>query len=84
MIKKTSDKKVNTSALSRKYKCDVNKIISLFKKDKNDYEISCALGIDVLKVLQVRQDIASFYERERQQRLKKNKSSTNFFTVKPR
>lgn len=84
MLKRNNDSKLNTRTLSSKYKCDVNKIISLFKKDKNDYEISCSLGIDVLKVIQVRQDIAAFYERERQQRLKKNKNSTNFFTVKPR
>lgn len=68
---------VNASALSKKYKCDVNRLIRLWKKGKSDVEISRSLGIDTLKILQLRQEITHLYEKDRQKRLKK-KFATNF------
>lgn len=64
---------VNTAALSKKYKCDVNRLIRFWKKGKSDFEISQSLGLDMIKILQVRQEIAYIHERERQQRLRKSK-----------
>ncbi|PKM87142.1 MAG: hypothetical protein CVU87_10255 [Firmicutes bacterium HGW-Firmicutes-12] len=65
-----SKSQINTTALSKKYKCDVNRIIRLWKKERNDFEVSQSLGIDAIKLLQIRQEIAYLYERERQKRLK--------------
>lgn len=62
---------LNVVALSRKYKCDVNRIIRLWKKEKSDFEISQSLSIDMVKLLQVRQEIAYNFEKERQQKIKK-------------
>jgi hypothetical protein len=59
---------VDTPALSRKYKCDINRIIRSWKKGKTDMEISKVMGIDVIKVFQIRQEIAAIHERERQRR----------------
>ncbi len=75
---------VNIPALSKKYKCDVKKIIRSWKKDKGDFEISKTLGIDMLKIVQLRQEIGGIYERERQKQLKKTFPSKSFFTSKPR
>jgi len=57
---------VDTKALSKKYKCDINKIIKAWKNGKNDYELSQVLGINMVKLTQIRQDITSAHEKERQ------------------
>jgi len=74
----------NTVALSKKYKCDVGKLVRFWKKDKSDFEISQSLGIDMMKVMQIRQEIAYMCEKERQQRQKRSFPSRNIFTNKPR
>ena len=74
----------NTAALSKKYKCDVGRLVRLWKKDKGDIEISQNLGIDIMKVMQIRHEIAYLCEKERQQRDKKSFPSTYFLTNKPR
>ena len=61
---------INVAALSKKYRCDVNRLIRLWKNSQSDYEVSQSVGIDPLKVLEVRQEIASLYERERYQKPK--------------
>ena len=62
---------VDTVALSKKYKCDINRIIRAWKSGKNDYDLSQALGINTIKLMQIRQDIAAVHEKERQQTYKK-------------
>ena len=75
----------NTAALSKKYKCDVSRLVRFWKKGKSDFEISQSLGIDMFKVVQIRQEIAYLCEKERQQRYKRNILSRNFSTTnKPR
>ncbi|MCR4442132.1 MAG: hypothetical protein QHH10_07640 [Peptococcaceae bacterium] len=61
----------NINSLSKKYKCDVNKLIRYWKNEKNDFEISRCLGIDMLKIIQIRQEIAWLCEKERQKQIKK-------------
>ncbi len=76
MVKNRQDT-INTASLSKKYKCDVQKLIRCWKKEKNDLEVSQALGIDVLKLSQIREEITNLYERERQQRIKKKSFPTS-------
>lgn len=71
---------VNTVILSKKYKCDVKKLIRYWKNEKSDFEISQALGINMMKLLQIRQEIADFHEKERQQRLKRGLSQNHKFS----
>lgn len=73
---------LNIAVLSKKYKCDVNKIIRYWKNDKSDFEVSHALGIDTIKLMTIRQEITSLYEKERQQRLKKERVAGLVFTDK--
>lgn len=75
---------LNTAALSKKYKCDVNRLIRYWKNGKNDFEISQALGLDMLKILQIRQEIAYLHERERQLSHKKTLSKKSIFKHNPR
>jgi hypothetical protein len=74
--------KVNTTALSKKYKCDVNRIIRLWKNEKSDFEISQSLSIDTIKLQQIRQEIAHLYEKERQKRFKDTHPTGLAFTDK--
>jgi hypothetical protein len=74
---------VDTAALSKKYKCDINKIIKAWKNGKNDFELSNTLGIDTIKLMQIRQDIAFIHEKHRQQRLKNNYPSKTSILFKP-
>ncbi len=57
---------LNATALSKKYKCDVNRLIRSWKKGKTDFEIASSLGIDMLTILQVRREITCICEKERQ------------------
>lgn len=75
---------INTAALSKKYKCDVNRLIRLWKKGKTDFEISQSLGIDILKIMQVRQEITFLHERDRQHRNKLAAGKQTIFTHNPR
>ncbi|MGI6588060.1 MAG: hypothetical protein ACOX2N_04660 [Peptococcia bacterium] len=74
---------VDTTALSKKYKCDVNKIIRAWKKEITDHELSKKLGINKLKLMQIRQEIASIHERERQRSLQKKFSTKTSLLFKP-
>lgn len=74
---------LNTAALSKKYKCDVNHLIRLWKKSRSDLEISQSLGIDIFKILQVRQEITYLHERERQQRSRLSVQQKTIFTHNP-
>jgi len=77
-VKKLQRKKkgpIDTVALSKKYKCDVNRIIRAWKNGKNDYELSQALGINTIKLMQIRQEIAAAHEKERQQNRKRSYSA---------
>jgi len=75
---------LNTAALSKKYKCDVSRLIRLWKKGRSDFEISQSLGVDILKILQVRQEITFLHERERQQRGRHSLQQRTIFTQNPR
>ncbi|HHX96742.1 MAG TPA: hypothetical protein GX687_04685 [Clostridia bacterium] len=59
---------IDITALSKKYKCDVHKIIRAWKKDIEDHELSLITGIDEFKLNQIRQEITLYHERERQYR----------------
>lgn len=61
---------VDIKKLSKKYKLDVGKIIKAWKNDKNDLEISAALDIDMLKILQIRQDVEEAHIKARTSRKK--------------
>ncbi len=74
---KNRQEPINTALLTKKYKCDIQKLIRFWKKEKNDLEISQALGIDVLKLSQIREEITNLYERERQRRIKKKSFPTS-------
>lgn len=77
------DHQLNLSSLSKKYRCDVNRLIRFWKKGHNDFEISQALGIDMIKLLQIRQEIASIYEKKRSKENSKT-SQKPYFMLKPR
>lgn len=74
---------VDVAALSKKYKCDVKRIIRAWKNGKNDYELSQTLGIDMLKIMQIRQEIAYIHEKARQQSLKTNFTTKTSQLFKP-
>ncbi len=75
---------LNTAALSKKYRCDVNRLIRLWKSGLSDFEISQNLGIDLFKVLQIRQEIAYLHERERQLQTKLAAKQKSLFIHSPR
>jgi len=56
---------VDVKKLTKKYKVDVDKIIRGWKADKTDTEISQALNVDLLKLLQIRQEIEEAHLQER-------------------
>lgn len=62
---RTAKNPINAAALSKKYKCDVGKLIRWWKMERNDFEIAGKLGIDTLKLLQIRQEITHLCEKER-------------------
>ncbi|NLW25627.1 MAG: hypothetical protein GXY91_10415 [Clostridia bacterium] len=64
---------IDIKKLSKKYKTDINKIIRAWKADKTDMEISQALNIDLLKLLQIRQEIEDAHLKQRQERGQKLK-----------
>ena len=74
----------NTAVLSKKYKCDVGRLVRFWKKGKSDFEISQSLGLDMIKVMQIRQEIAYLCEKERQHRPNKSFTSKDVITNKPR
>ncbi|MDD2433424.1 MAG: hypothetical protein PHX01_07045 [Clostridia bacterium] len=74
---------VDVAALSKKYKCDVKKIIRAWKNEKGDYELTKVLGINMLKLMQIRQEIATAYEKKRQKNLQKSFSTKSSFLFKP-
>jgi flagellar basal body-associated protein FliL len=74
---------VDIAALSKKYKCDVKRIIRAWKNEKNDSELSQALGINVLKLTQIRQDIATAHTKERQRHQKKSSAAKTSLLFKP-
>lgn len=65
---------VDVKKLTKKYKVDVNRVIQGWKADRTDMEISKALGVDLLKLLQIRQEIE---ETCLQDRLIKKKGTSN-------
>ncbi len=71
-IKASTKTPIDTKALSKKYKCNVNRLIKLWQNDHTDFEISQRLGIDLFKVLQVRQEITYLAERARHPRTNQN------------
>ncbi|HHZ16306.1 MAG TPA: hypothetical protein PLJ33_03350 [Peptococcaceae bacterium] len=73
---------INPVALSKKYKCDVGKIIRAWKNGKNDLELSKMLGINMYKLVQIRQDITYAHEKARQNE-KKNASFKTSLLLKP-
>ncbi|NLT95133.1 MAG: hypothetical protein GXW85_06295 [Clostridia bacterium] len=56
---------IDVKKLSKKYKVDVNKIIKEWKADKSDMEISQSLNVDLLKLLQLRQEIEEVHLQDR-------------------
>lgn len=75
---------LNTAALAKKYKCDVNRLIRCWKNGRTDFEISQDLGLDMLKILQIRQEITYLHEKDRQLSQKKSFPKNGFFTHNPR
>ena len=73
---------VNPVALSKKYKCDINRVIRAWKNGKNDFELSEALGINMYKLIQIRQDITYAHEKARQNQ-KKSPSPKASILLKP-
>lgn len=73
---------VNSAALTKKYKCDIDKIIRAWKNGKSDVELSKMLGIDMYKLGQIRQDITYAHEKARQNG-KKESSLKNSLLLKP-
>jgi hypothetical protein len=73
---------VDTVVLSKKYKCDINRIIRAWKNGKNDYELSQVLGINTIKLMQIRQEIATAHEKERQQNRKRCYSTKTTSQIK--
>ena len=69
-------KPLNLTALSKKYKCDVNRLVRCWKKGETDFEIANSLGIDILTILQVRREITCICEKERQKTQKAHFSIT--------
>jgi DNA-directed RNA polymerase specialized sigma subunit len=66
---------VDVKKLTKKYKVDVNKIIKGWKADKTDTEISQALNVDLLKLMQLRQEIEDAHLQDRLQKRKNEKFS---------
>ena len=58
---------VNSTELSKKYKGDIDRIIRAWKNGINDVELSRTLGINMHKLVQIRQDITYAHEKARQQ-----------------
>jgi len=56
---------VDIKKLSKKYKIDINKVINGWKAEKSDTEISQTLHIDLLKLLQIRQEIEEVHLQNR-------------------
>jgi len=56
---------VDVKKLTKKYKIDVDKVIRGWKADRSDTEISQALNIDLLKLMQIRQEIEEVYLQDR-------------------
>lgn len=75
---------IDATALSKKYKCDIKRIIRAWKNGKNDYELSQTLGIDMLKIMQIRQEITYTHEKARHQKLKNDFVVTTSELFKPR
>jgi len=73
---------VNSVALTKKYKCDIEKIIRAWKNGKSDVELSRMLGIDMYKLVQIRQDITYAHEKARQSG-KKESSLKKSLLLKP-
>jgi len=73
---------VNSTELSKKYKCDIERIIRAWKNGKNDVELSRTLGINMYKLVQIRQDITYAHEKARQQE-KRELSRTKSLVFKP-
>lgn len=71
MAKRAKNEPVDVTALTKKYKCDINKVIRAWKADRSDAEISCSLGIDLLKLMQIRQDIEHAHLKDRQAKIKR-------------
>jgi DNA-directed RNA polymerase specialized sigma subunit len=69
---KTKKSPVDVKKLSKKYKVDINKVIKGWKADKTDTEIAEALHIDLLKLLQIRQEVEEAHLKERIARRKKS------------
>jgi hypothetical protein len=82
MITKIKDP-VNVALLSKKYKCDIKKLIKGWKLDKSDYEISLSIGVELLKILQIRQEITFLHERERHKNSQKKFPSKTSLINKP-
>lgn len=60
---------VNVKKLSKKYNLDVTKVIKSWKNNRSDAEISEKLHIDLLKLMQIRQEIEDMHTRYRQEKL---------------
>ncbi|MGI6225965.1 MAG: hypothetical protein ACOYJ1_06930 [Peptococcales bacterium] len=61
----TSKIPVDVKKLTKKYKVDVKKVIKGWKADKTDTEISQALNVDLLKLLQLRKEIEEAHLQDR-------------------
>ncbi|MFZ7102168.1 MAG: hypothetical protein ACOWWO_05820 [Peptococcaceae bacterium] len=71
----TKNNPVDIKKLSKKYKVDINRVIRGWKADKSDTEISQALNIDLLKLLQIRQEVEEAHLKERAARMKTQKNT---------
>lgn len=83
MDKRTTKKLIDTSALSKKYKCNVPRIIRAWKKGTKDQEIAREIGIAPPILLQIRQEITLVHERERYHKLPPNLTNKTSFFLRP-
>lgn len=63
---------IDPKALSQKYRTNVKKIISAWKKGYSDMEISRLLGLDMFTIQQVKTDIELTHRRLRMERKRKS------------
>ncbi|MGB9847067.1 MAG: hypothetical protein ACPLRH_06145 [Desulfotomaculales bacterium] len=56
---------INEKELCRKYRTNVKKIISAWKKGLNDMEIARATGVDTATLQKIREDIELSHRRSR-------------------
>lgn len=66
-MKKKREDIIDFAKLSKKYRTNVKRIVSLWQKGKDDFEVSSSLGIDYFSLKQLRYEIEQAHLRHRYQ-----------------